>query len=93
MSTLTTAIVIVSSDHLLPDVGRGINYGLSRGYHVVSVVKDNWKQAVQMLNDGAANVLIIADPHHLGVDQDVRVEVATNPPNDPDEPRRPRIIE
>lgn len=91
MSIMTTAIVIVSSEHLLPDVGRGVNYGLARGYHVVSVIKDNWKQAVQMLNDGAADVLIVADPHHLTIDQEPRVEIATIPP-EPSGSRRPRVV-
>lgn len=68
------AIVFVMSNHLITDADRCIKYCLARGYHMVGVIKDDWMAAMDMLHDGRAEVLVIADPQHLPADRAPRVE-------------------
>lgn len=73
---MTSAVVFVLSQHLLPDVDLCINHALARGYRVVCIVKDNWQQAIDYLNDGTAAVLIVASRGRLDPDRTPRIESA-----------------
>lgn len=75
MPHTTTAIIFVLSQYLLPDADRCIRHCLANGYSVVGVVKDNWRQAMEYLNDGTASVLVVADPRHLDPQREPRIEV------------------
>ncbi|SNY29178.1 hypothetical protein [Paractinoplanes atraurantiacus] len=72
------AIVFVLSGHLLPDADRCIRYCLSRGYNMIGVVRDDWRAAMEMLADGRAEVLVVADPQHLDPNRTPRVEYVSH---------------
>lgn len=72
----TDAVVFVLSRYLFPDVERCVSHCLVHGYNAVGVVKDNWKQAMDYLNEGKATVLVVADPEHLDPKRSPRIEVA-----------------
>jgi hypothetical protein len=75
------AIIFVTAGHLLIDAERCIRYCAARGYKMVGVIRDDWPAAMDMLHDGRAEVLVIADPEHLDPERAPRVEyVAYNEP-------------
>lgn len=87
---MTEAVVFVLTAHLLPDADRCIRHCLSRGYHVVGIVKDNWAEAMRMLHDGRAEVLVVADEQHLDPERAPRIEVVGRRPGAKPGPRSER---
>lgn len=77
---MTTAIVFVLSEYLLPDAGIGINHCIAHGYEA-QLVKDDWKTAMEYLTDGKADVLVIPDEGHLDPDRTPRIEVVSRQPS------------
>lgn len=88
---MTAAIVFVLTEHLRPDAARCIGYCVSRGYHVIGIVKDDWTAAINMLNNKQAAVIVAADPGHLDPQRTPRVEYVIH--HGPDGKSRPRLIE
>jgi hypothetical protein len=88
MTRPVEAIILVLGQYLLPDVDRCVSYCLANRYKVIAIVKDNLRQAVDYLEDGAARILVVADARHI----DPRIEVVADPPS-PDGRPRPRIID
>lgn len=91
---MTQAVIFVLSQHLLPDVDMCISHSLCRGYEVVKIVRDNWKQALDYLHDGTASVVVVACRNRLDPAREPRVEIAAaggglGPGGQP----RPRLIE
>lgn len=77
---MTTAIVFVLSEYLLPDASIGINHCIAHGYDA-KLVKDDWKTAMEYLTEGVADVLVVADEGHLDPDRTPRIEVVSRQPS------------
>lgn len=93
MSLMTTAIVFAPTAFLYPDVAKGIQHCIRRRYHMIGVVKDDWKTAMDYLADGTADVLVVADPTHLDPRRAPRIELAVDDvPPGPSE-QRTRLID
>jgi hypothetical protein len=76
----TDAVVFVLTRFLLPDADRCIQYCITSGYHMVGLVRDDWGAAMEMLHDGRAEVLVVADPQHLDPHRSPRIEMVSHPP-------------
>jgi len=74
----TTAIVFVPSDRLLPDAHRCITHCLAQGYHMIGVVRDDWGEAMRLLQTGTADVIVVADEEHLDPNRTPRIEVVAH---------------
>lgn len=72
------AVVFVSTQHLLPDAHRCINYCRTQGYSMIGVVKDDWTTALEYITSGKAAVLVVADEQHLDPARTPRIEVVTH---------------
>ena len=71
----THAVVFVLSTRLLPDADRCIQYCIKSGYDMIGLIRDNWREAMEYLADGRAEVLVIADERPLPTDRAPRIEV------------------
>jgi hypothetical protein len=88
---MTTAVVFVLSQYLMPDAERCITYCLARGYDMIGVIKDDWDAAFGMLVAGTVTVVVAADPHHVDPGRTPRVEYVAHV--GPQGQHRPRLIE
>ncbi len=75
---VTTAVVFVLSRYLLPDADRCIDYCRAQGYAMVGVITDDWHEAMHMLHEGKAVVLVVADRQHLDPERAPRVEAVAD---------------
>lgn len=85
----THAIVYVLTSRLLPDADICINYCLAHGYHVVGVVRDDWRTACGYLYRGEADVAVVADARSLNPQRAPRVEVVAHQTTMPERPDVP----
>lgn len=71
----TDAAVFILGRRLLPDAGRCIDYCMAQGYNMKALFKDDWREAVEYVDSGEAEVLVVAD-----FDQSMspRIEVVTD---------------
>jgi hypothetical protein len=81
--TSEAAVIFVLSERLIQDGHVCLQHCLTHGYRMIGVVRDNWREAMEYINDGRAAVLVVAGgPHHLPP-RAPRVEYATmRPTND-----------
>ena len=88
---LTRAAVFVLSSRLNPDVSICVRYCLEHRYHMVTIIQNNWRGAIDYVRSGRAEVLVIADEHSLRPAP--RVEIVSHRPSKPGQSgERTRII-
>lgn len=88
---MTGAIVYVASQHLITDAERCMEYCRARGYDLVGIVRDDWSEAVRLIQAGMAGVLVAADARHLDPRRRPRIEIVAEQPTIPGE-HRTRVI-
>lgn len=82
-SETVTAVVFVLTQHLMPDADRCLRYCMANRYNVIGVVRDRWADAMAMLADGRASVLVVADDQHLDPNRQPRIEVVAQQHDSP----------
>jgi len=75
---MTNAVVFVLTRHLLPDAQQCISYCMLHGYHVIGVIKDDWKAAMALAVEGKAPVIVAACPEHVDPGREPRVEYVSH---------------
>jgi hypothetical protein len=73
---LIRAAVFVLSSRLNPDVSICVRYCLENRYHMVTIIQNNWQEAVDYVRGGGAEVLVMADDHSL--EAAPRVEIVSH---------------